>query len=149
MVDYRRQDFVRVFNLAERVVSRHHHRRRVGRAEAQRELLRRAARAHGVGTAPDLADYFRMSMRDARVRVRELVEAFRIESRPGSGTTVESLPPVEFSGVSVSTRGNSAIAYQVDGIADHKWRGNVGNILVRLPLHVCVSHIAYSVGADC
>ena len=73
-VAHRRPDFVRVFDLAERVVPRHHYRRRVGRAEAQREL-RQAARAHGVGTVPDLADYFRMSVRDARVRVRELVEA--------------------------------------------------------------------------
>lgn len=74
-VALRRPDFVRVFDLAERVIPPHHYRRRVGRADAQRELIRQAARAHGVGTAPDLADYFRMSVRDARLRVRELVAA--------------------------------------------------------------------------
>ena len=40
----------------------------VEREEAQRELLRIASRAHGIGTAKDLADYFRMPVRDARPR---------------------------------------------------------------------------------
>ena len=34
-----------------------------------------AARGHGIGTANDLADYFRMFIRDARPRLRELVES--------------------------------------------------------------------------
>jgi uncharacterized protein YcaQ len=38
----RRPDFARVYDLAERVVPSEHHRRRVDRAEAQRELLRRS-----------------------------------------------------------------------------------------------------------
>src|SRR5205823_7605702 len=59
----RRPDFARVYDLAERVIPPEHHGRRVGRDEAERELLLQAARAHGVGTAADLADYFRMYVR--------------------------------------------------------------------------------------
>ena len=43
--------------------------------EAQRELLRISARAHGIGTASDLDDYFRIRPADARLRIAELVEA--------------------------------------------------------------------------
>jgi uncharacterized protein YcaQ len=46
--------------------------------EAQRDLLERAARSHGVGTAADLADYFRLRMPEARPRIAELVEAGRL-----------------------------------------------------------------------
>ncbi|MEY2434217.1 MAG: uncharacterized protein QOC92_3942 [Acidimicrobiaceae bacterium] len=42
--------------------------------EAHRELLLRAARHHGVGTARDLADYFRIKVTTARPRLHELVE---------------------------------------------------------------------------
>ncbi|MEM7787185.1 MAG: crosslink repair DNA glycosylase YcaQ family protein [Bacteroidota bacterium] len=43
--------------------------------EAQRELLRRSAKALGVGTADDLVDYFRLPVREAKRRVAELVDA--------------------------------------------------------------------------
>jgi hypothetical protein len=43
--------------------------------EDRRALLLQAARAHAVGTAKDLADYFRMPVAEARPRLRELVEA--------------------------------------------------------------------------
>jgi uncharacterized protein YcaQ len=71
----RQPNFARVFDLAERVIPPEEHGRRVGREESQRQLLRRAAHAHGVGTAADLADYYRMPVRDARPRLAELVEA--------------------------------------------------------------------------
>ncbi len=70
----RRGNFTPVYDLAERRIPREHLRRRMARDEAHRELLTRAARAHGVGTAGDLADYFRMSIREARPRLGELVE---------------------------------------------------------------------------
>jgi uncharacterized protein YcaQ len=44
------------------------------RGEAQRALLRIAARAQGVATEADLRDYFRMPAADTRLRVAELVE---------------------------------------------------------------------------
>ena len=43
--------------------------------DAHRELLLRAARHHGLGTARDLADYFRIKVPVARPRLHELVEA--------------------------------------------------------------------------
>lgn len=43
--------------------------------DAQRDLMRIAARAMGVATEADLRDYFRLSVKDARVRLAELVEA--------------------------------------------------------------------------
>jgi len=64
-------------------------------------LLRRAARASGVGTADDLADYYRMPIRAARARLQELVDAgelreVRVEGwrkaaflHPGVGTPGE------------------------------------------------------------
>jgi uncharacterized protein len=74
-VTARRSDFSRVYELAERAIPAEHHQRRLSREESQRELLLMAARAHGVTTGRDLADYYRMSMRDTRPRIAELVEA--------------------------------------------------------------------------
>jgi uncharacterized protein YcaQ len=75
----RRPNFARVYDLAERVVPADHHGRQVGREESQRELLRQAARGHGVGTAADLADYYRMPVREARPRLAELVAAGELD----------------------------------------------------------------------
>jgi uncharacterized protein YcaQ len=44
-------------------------------ADAQRELVRVAARALGVATEPDIGDYFRLPRADSKARVDELVEA--------------------------------------------------------------------------
>jgi uncharacterized protein YcaQ len=71
----RRTDFSRVFDLAERRIPPEHYTRKVDREEAERELLRKAAQAHAVATAKDLADYFRMKVGDAKPRIAELVEA--------------------------------------------------------------------------
>jgi uncharacterized protein YcaQ len=71
----RRGSFARLYELAERVVPAEHLSRDVEPAEARRELMRIAARAHGVATVADLADYFRMPVRDARQPVAELAAA--------------------------------------------------------------------------
>jgi uncharacterized protein len=71
----RRPNFMRVFDLAERIVPAAHRGRALERDEAQRELLSRAARAHGIGTAADLAYYYRMPVGEARPRLAELAEA--------------------------------------------------------------------------
>lgn len=49
------------------------------RSDAQKELLLLAARSHGVGTARDLADYFRISIREVRPLLAELVGEGRLE----------------------------------------------------------------------
>jgi hypothetical protein len=71
----RRPNFARAYDLAERIIPTEHHRRQVNREEAQRELLRLAGRSHGIGMAADLADYYRMGIREARQRITELVAA--------------------------------------------------------------------------
>lgn len=76
---YRRPSFERVYDLPERVLPE-----AVLRAptpseeEAHRTLLARAAGALGVGTVADLADWFRLDRRTARVRLAELVEDDRL-----------------------------------------------------------------------
>ncbi len=71
----RQSNFARVYDLAERVVPVEHLGRSVEHEEAQRELLRLAARSLGIATATDLADYFRMPVRETRPRLAELIEA--------------------------------------------------------------------------
>ncbi len=75
-VHERRRSFERVYDLTERVLPAD-----VLAAptpttdDAHRALLLEAARAHGVATAHDLADYFRIGVAKARPRIAELVEA--------------------------------------------------------------------------
>jgi uncharacterized protein YcaQ len=76
----RRPDYVRTFDLTERLIPAEHHGREIGAGDAQRELLRRAARAYGVATASDLADYYRMPIRNVRPRLAELVEAGELQA---------------------------------------------------------------------
>src|ERR1700723_3151103 len=71
----RRSDFSRLYDLAERLIPAEHRSRHVEYDEGRRALLLQAARAHAVGTAKDLADYFRMPVGEARPRLRELVES--------------------------------------------------------------------------
>ena len=68
----RRTDFTRVYDLAERIIPTNHLEPVVAPEDAERELLRVAARGHGIATAADLADYFRILVRDARPRLAEL-----------------------------------------------------------------------------
>lgn len=67
-------NFQRVYDLPDRVIDEPHFSMKVSRHEGQRALLGRAAEAHGVATLHDLADYYRMSPKDAAPRVQELVE---------------------------------------------------------------------------
>jgi uncharacterized protein len=72
----RRRGFERLYDLPERVLPAAVVRAPTPPAEeAQRELVRVAARALGVAAERDLRDYFRLDLADARARVAELVEA--------------------------------------------------------------------------
>ena len=70
----RRPNFQRVYDLPDRVLPAQHLARSIERADAERELLKFAAFSLGVGTVRDLADYYRMSPKDAAPRLLELVE---------------------------------------------------------------------------
>lgn len=75
VTDRRGSNNARVCDITERVIPRAHLERTVDRGEAMRELLRIAARAHGIGTVADFADYFRMKIREAQRHVAELADA--------------------------------------------------------------------------
>lgn len=68
-------NFQRVYDLPQRVIDAAHLDSKVSRADAQRELLRRAATACGIATLQDLADYYRMSPRDAAPHVEDLLDS--------------------------------------------------------------------------
>lgn len=69
-------NFERQFDIIERVVpARVLAEPTPTKDDAQRELLRRSAKAIGVGTADDIADYYRISNPQARPRIAELVES--------------------------------------------------------------------------
>ena len=83
----RTSQFEVLYDVPERVLpARSSRRRRRPPAEAGRELVRRAARSHGVGTAGCLADYYRMrtipgrtGMPNAQEAIRDLVDAGELE----------------------------------------------------------------------
>jgi uncharacterized protein YcaQ len=70
-----RTRFQRRYGLVENVLPGEVLDREVGEADAVRELVRRSAVAHGIGTLGDLADYFRIKQAPAGAAVRELEES--------------------------------------------------------------------------
>jgi len=71
----RNSQFEVLYDLPERVLPAHVLARETpSPAEANRELVRRAARSHGVATAQCLRDYYRMGVEDAAPAIAELVE---------------------------------------------------------------------------
>lgn len=76
----RRSTFERVYDLPERALPKAVREAPTpDRAEAQRELVRIAARAQGIATVRDLRDWFRMSPEDGRAAVEALVSAGALE----------------------------------------------------------------------
>lgn len=75
-----RRHFTRVYDLVERALdSRVLAADAPERRDAQKELLRMAARRHGVGTVGDLADYFRIRKTEARPLLAELSSAGELD----------------------------------------------------------------------
>ncbi|CAN5305341.1 winged helix-turn-helix domain-containing protein [soil metagenome] len=74
-----RSRFERRYALASQALPPAVFEREVPRAEAIRELLRLSARAHGIGTLSDLADYYRIKTEPARAAVHDLVDAGELE----------------------------------------------------------------------
>ncbi len=71
----RRPSMARSFDLAERLIPAEHREHKLSREDSVRELVRIAAGAHGIASAADLADYFRLGVTEVRPRIAELVEA--------------------------------------------------------------------------
>lgn len=75
-----RKGFTRLYDLTERVIPSQIHGAEPPPAEdAHRELLMLSARHHGIGTAKDLADYYRLPILEARRLLGELVAAGELE----------------------------------------------------------------------
>jgi len=75
-----RRGLVRLYDLPERVIPRQYLEAPAPtREEAQRQLLLRAARSLGVGTASDLAGYYGLPIKEARAEVDALAAAEALE----------------------------------------------------------------------
>jgi len=70
-----RERFERVYALPEQVFPTALLDREIPADDAHRALISQAARAHGIGTVKDLADYFRLRTEPARAAITELEEA--------------------------------------------------------------------------
>jgi uncharacterized protein YcaQ len=72
----KRHNFVRMYDLSERVIpAEHYETEDLDPEEAQMALLRSAARSMGVATAADIADYPRIRMPEARPLIERLTAA--------------------------------------------------------------------------
>ena len=67
--------FERVYALPEQVFSPDLLGTEISTADAHRELVRRSARAHGIGTVKDFADYFRLKSAPTLAAISDLEEA--------------------------------------------------------------------------
>jgi uncharacterized protein YcaQ len=85
----RRRGFERLYDLPERVLPADVIATATPMIEdAQRELVRVAARSCGVGSEKDLRDYFRLPVAEAKLRIAELVEADELWPVEVEGWTV-------------------------------------------------------------
>ncbi|NMN94160.1 winged helix-turn-helix domain-containing protein [Antrihabitans stalactiti] len=70
----KRVGFTRHYDLADRVLPPQVRAREVSEADAVRELVRRSAVALGIGTEPDLRDYYRLHRSQTEPAIADLVE---------------------------------------------------------------------------
>jgi uncharacterized protein len=77
---YRKGNFGRLYDLPQRVIpSEHLEAPAPPKDQALRELLLLAARHHGIGTARDLADYYRLNKPTSRAVLTQLVASGELE----------------------------------------------------------------------
>ncbi len=69
-----RTGFERTYALPEQVMPPGLWEQEIPRADAVHRLMERAARAHGIGTLSDLADYYRLKTADAKPALERLVD---------------------------------------------------------------------------
>jgi len=69
----RMPNFQRVYDLPERVIPEQYRDMQMSDASAKRELIRLASKALGIATVQDLADYYRMTPKEATPFVEELL----------------------------------------------------------------------------
>jgi uncharacterized protein len=70
-----RTRFERIYGLAEQVIPTRLLNIDISKDDAVRELLSLAGRAHGIGTAKDLADYYRLKQQTAKPALQDLVDS--------------------------------------------------------------------------
>ncbi len=75
----RRTNFTRVYDLIENLIPHHHTQPTFSYDDACSALLLLAAESHGVGTAKDLADYYRLPILPSRKHLAELAKAGQLE----------------------------------------------------------------------
>ncbi|MDJ0926001.1 MAG: crosslink repair DNA glycosylase YcaQ family protein [Acidimicrobiia bacterium] len=77
---YRNSNFGRLYDLPERVIAPEHlNSPTPSKEEAYRELLLLSAKHHGVGSAADLGDYYRLHMPTVRKILKDMVAAGDLE----------------------------------------------------------------------
>lgn len=74
-----RSGFVRRYDLVERVVPEHVAAQVVSEPDAVRQLVAQSASALGIGTEPDLRDYYRLSQKQTKAAIVDLVEDGTLE----------------------------------------------------------------------
>ena len=74
-----RAAFVRHYDLTERVVPPHVLAQRIDESDAVRTLVAQSALALGIGTEPDLRDYYRLSQKQTKTAIADLVEDGTLE----------------------------------------------------------------------
>lgn len=75
----KRVGFARHYDLTERVIPPDIAAREIAEPDAVRELIRRAATAHGIGTESDLRDYYRLHRSQSTPAIAELVAEGELE----------------------------------------------------------------------
>ncbi|TWC28619.1 hypothetical protein FBY03_13545 [Pseudomonas sp. SJZ079] len=86
-----RRGFERLYDLPERVLpAALLEQPELDVAQAQRQLLLRAAQALGVATEKDLRDYYRLDARDSQVRLAELLESGQLQAVRVQGWTQQA-----------------------------------------------------------